>query len=290
MTDIYLTDNTGVILTASSEVSTSWVLTDLDGYFGGVGVRSNDTDRMDSGVFGGPVFRSGREITISGVVDCESVTEAERVARKLSGMFGPTNTGDTYGILRAVRHPFDLTTKVRLDGKPTIAVTRDRFGGRTGRIVTWQIPLYAPDPRMYGPDREYNATPPGTSYGLDWPLFDDGTLSWGETTGVSPEIHNYGNAPAFPTMIVTGNLASGFKLGDGTGNWIEWQNIVVPSTPVVVDFYTHQVLVNGSDQTAALTRRDWWSIPPDSGMSLQFYPIQSGGSAVCRVLVNDTYM
>lgn len=290
MTDIYLTDNTGVILTASSEVSTSWVLTDLDGYFGGVGVRSNDTDRMDSGVFGGPVFRSGREITVSGAVDCESVTEAERVARELSGMFGPTDGGDSYGTLRAVRHPFDLTAEVRLDGKPTIAVTRDRFGGRAGRIVTWQIPLYAPDPRLYGPAKEYIATPPGDDYGLDWPLFGDGLLDWGEIQGVNPAIWNNGNAPAFPSIVVSGTIPSGFQLGDGTGNWLIWQNMVTPSSPVVFDFSTHQVLVNGSDQTASLSRRDWWSIPPESAISLRFLPIQLSASATCRAIVNDTYM
>jgi len=286
-----LTDNAGVVVEAVTGVESGQLLMDLEGWLGGVGVRSDRTDRLGNGTMKTPVWRTGRELTASGITDCDDRQAAEIVARRLSGLFPSPESGNAFGVLAGRHDGGDwLYCDVKLDGTIKITIDADRFGGIDGRIVSWEIPLYADDPYLYSAGRSVRVSSGSGDAGLVWPLFSEGdVLTWGTSDVETTQIVNRGNSEAFPTVTVLGDFPSGFRLGDGHGRWVVWRRPCYPTTPVLVDFATHSVTVGGADQSFALTSRDFWSVPADGVVAPVFEPLQAG-SGYADFVVRDRYL
>ena len=262
----------------------------IDGFPGIVGVRGKTTERLGSGVVAPAVHREGRKITIKGWAHFANRSRTEQpglvadLTRTITGMWAD---GTKDGLLRIQHADEDLSSIVQpTPGSQWKLDTSLDYRG----WLRYQIELLAEDPHLYGQARTYQIVPAGSQFGLHWPLFEeDNVLTWGVMDNAQVMIRNDGNAAALPVAQVIGDFPSGFRLGDGTGHWVTWQRPVAMTSPVVIDFASHAVTVDGSDQSWALTTLDFWQIPPGGRVSPILEPLQAGGGHVF-ITVCDTYL
>ena len=168
-----------------------------------------------------------------------------------------------------------------MDGEPKIDAARD-----LGYVV-WEMPLYSPDPHLYGAARTMHLRPVDTGAGFVWPGFADGFADWGVSGSDEAQLTNAGNAAALPTVTVTVDDGSGFRLSSGARS-VEWVGACSRSVPVVVDM-AGRVLVGGVDRSAQLVRREWLSVPPRGVVSMSLSTLSGGGGSAIAT-VRDTWI
>ncbi|QNV40671.1 hypothetical protein IDM48_04515 [Rothia amarae] len=260
-------------------------LTDLAGFYGGVGVKDDGSQRtLGHGFFAVPSLRTGRELTLSGTLVFDTEQNRLLADRFLSGVLWDGE----FGTLTVTTDDLTLTSTVKLGGE-----IKHSYLGMTALEV--QIPLTAPDPFLYAPARVAQVFPAGFGQGLVYPLFttkrnQDGVpvLDWGKSAPIASALPNEGNADAFPVITVRGDFPAGFSL-TWNGRSITYPSTVAASTPVVVDSKTGSVLVGGMDQTYKLTSRDWFTVPAGSSFQPRITALApSNGWA--DVSLSSTYM
>lgn len=281
-----LTDDSGTVVEASSYYTErpSTVLGDLVGWVGdGPGVRVEQTPRLGDGVLSGRVRREGRSVTISAtslLTDRADVWDWERM---IAGLFG--GDGTRVGTLRVVQDDvFDLEATVQLAGPAKIATNVDNIS------CEWQLPLFCPDPRLYGQPQTVQLVPEGNGAGLEYPLHNGpgGGLVYDGATGQQATLlYNPGTADARPTFTVVGDFASGFRLTVGDAV-IEYPFATFPASPVTVDMSGH-LWIGAQDVQAVLTSRQWATVPAGSAVVARFEPIQANGSGFCNATIRPTY-
>lgn len=136
-------------------------LTDLKGWFGGVGVVATDTQRtLGHGLFEAMAQRTGRPITVQGELYFDDEADRDIADRFLSGLLWDGE----YGEIEVLIGGKSQFARVRLDG----AISHSYIGTRG---ISVQIPLVASDPRIYDAPRMVQVFPAGFGEGLVYPLF-----------------------------------------------------------------------------------------------------------------------
>lgn len=136
-------------------------LTDLIGWYGGVGVNLDSQQRvLGHGTFPGRSTRSAREITVKGTMVFNS--EADRLVadRFLSGVLWDGKEGT----LEVTTGGLTQFATVKLSSE----ISHEYLGTHSLRV---QIPLTASDPFIYAAPRLYQIFPAGAGQGLVFPLF-----------------------------------------------------------------------------------------------------------------------
>ncbi|MEX3609771.1 hypothetical protein VVR12_01825 [Rothia sp. LK2588] len=260
-------------------------LTDLKGWYGGVGVSGDNPQRtLGHGSFPRPSVRTGREITLEGTMVFKDEQTRSIADRFLSGQLWDGEFGD----LTVQTGPETLTATVKLAGE----IGHSYMGISALKV---QIPLVAPDPFLYAPARLYQTYTAGSGVGLKYPAFTtkqdtSGTpvLDWGEANPLSGAFHNAGNATAYPVITVHGSFPAGFRLTSNCKT-VEYPSAVFPSAPVVVDMRAGEVLVDGIDQTYRLTSRQWFDVPAGQSIQPKLEPL-APSQGWADVQISDTYI
>lgn len=138
----------------------SW-FTDLVGFFGGVGVTDQgEARKLGHGFFAAPSLRTGRELTLSGVLIFTTERDRNTADRFLSGLLWDGELGE----LEVTTDTLTLFAQVKLGGE----IKHSYMGTEAVQV---QIPLTAPDPFLYAAPRLYQIFPAGAGEGLVFPLF-----------------------------------------------------------------------------------------------------------------------
>lgn len=138
----------------------SW-LTDVAGWYGGVGVVDGGSQRrLGHGFFPAPSLRTGRELTLSGTLVFQSEADRSIADRFVSGLLWDGEFGE----LQVTTDDLTLFSQVKLGGE-----IKHAYLGTSAMEV--QIPLTAPDPFLYAPARRYQVFPAGAGEGLEYNLF-----------------------------------------------------------------------------------------------------------------------
>lgn len=277
-------DSVGVRLTASwdhdGQISGADLLTKLDGWTGGVGVRSTRADRTGHGTYPEPTTRTGRSLTLGVYVERVNRAAMWEWEREMSGLFPDGGLGR----LEVEADGAVLWCEVGLDGEVKPIVNVD---GLWGEI---ELPLIAPMPWLYGPAQSVTIRPMDQGSGLVYPLYSvGGVLSYGggEYNSVG-SLTNPGNAEAWVTYQVVGEAPSGFRIHTSTGT-IEWSGAVTPSSPAVVDTARSAVLVNGVDLSTRLGVASFAPVPP-RGTATASFELIGGGDATLAATLTPTYL
>lgn len=177
------------------------------------------------------------------------------------------------------------------DGKPVTMRVTDELAVTTRQV--WLVEKYtpflydfayfpfdlafvAPDPRRYAALVTAATNLPSGSTGLVWDL---GTavsglfFDWGTAGTLGQAVFtNTGNAATFPTAVVTGGLASGFRITEiETGDELTYVGNLAAGDSITLDSRTQSATLNtGSDGSAMMTSRDWFSVPPGATRRYQF--------------------
>lgn len=263
------------------------VVESISGIPGSVEMRGETTARLGSGSILTPIYREPREITVKGWMHCtdQSVDVRRAAVQDLAVLIsGMWRDGDELGTLRLVHAGMDRTCRVQpdQDGSWTLDASLDYRGW-----LRWSLDLIAPDPHLYGAARTMQLRPVDTGAGFVWPGFADGFADWGVSGGDEAQLTNAGNAAALPTVTVTVDDGSGFRLSSGARS-VEWVGACSRSVPVVVDM-AGQVLVGGVDRSAQLVRREWLSVPPRGVVSMSLSTLSGGGGSAIAT-VRDTWI
>ena len=164
---------------------TLYLLEDVDGWYGGSGVRRKTTDRYGHGTFMGPGFRDGRAMTLKATILCDGPDERDWQERNVSGMLWDGLVGELW----VDDGETMLGSPVALDGAPQVV----KSGTRALRI---QVPLISEEPFVYSEWREVTLDPPGIGVGFEFPPFTGGRMPVGDNLlidpdGLDPDITQY---------------------------------------------------------------------------------------------------
>lgn len=263
-----------------SEPGVHHVLQDVVGWYGGVGVTGENTQRtLGHGLFPAPSRRTGRALTVKGALLFEDEDERAVVERHLSALFWDGELGT----VTVDDGHLTLSTQAKLDGEIDV----ERWGATALKVA---VPLLCPDPFLYAQGGTTQVSPPGAGVGFSWAdgVFPGGGVDWNEGRNTSARVVNQGNADAYPTITVRGSWPNGFRLTDGR-HAVEYPHAVFDQSPVVVDMRAGSVKVRGADQTHKLTKREWFKVGPGEAITVraaQFAPSTGWADIVLR----DTYI
>lgn len=271
-----------LVLTNQEREMVKFALAGLDGFYGGAGVHTEDTQRqLGHGAFPAKVVRTGRFMTLRGNFTFIDDRQRAIAARYLSSLSWDGGVGK----LIADYDGLELSCSVRIDGQPLV----EHEGAN---VLKLELPLFAPDPFLYAPARRFQVFPAGAGEGLVYPLFTNSrapeNLDWGAGVPLGGAAANQGNADAHPVYTVHGSWPAGFRITTGA-SVIEYPSPVHPSNPVRIDNRTGEVMVAGVDQTYRLTRRDWVTVPAGSAIQPRIEAL-APSTGWCDVTIRDTYI
>ena len=272
MVAVRLTDDNGVVFQTDSDssVHTMNIVTNLDGWLGGVDVNSSKNKRYGDGVFISNITRSGRSLTFEGTQAGLSADRVRTAQRTISSLFSGAPGPSTHvGLLEADDGSGKwLHCNVQPDGK--FQISADQLFG----YISYQLPLYAPDPHLYGAEQDISTGPYTHGTGLSFPIAFP--LDWG-TAGNPGTVQfvNSGLSSTTVTCTVTGGLSAGFQLkrqesgGSVTVNWP-----LLSGDSVTVDTANAAVFINGQSSLGNYTVADeWWTVAPGASCTIQFIPL-----------------
>lgn len=254
---------------------TNQVLTDLEGWWSGPGVRRPDTPRLwTHGSFSERGFREARIITVHG----HAFADSRREAATLTDELNATLADGTRGTFRV--EDVDLGARwahVYLADAPTVV-----WDGNTD--VTYAVDMIAPDPRKYADAAVLTTGPAAPGGALQFDLFAVRSEGGQATEGIpgvldfggigSPgkvTFTNAGTADTAPVFIVRGP-ALGFTITEiASGRRLVYEDIVAPGQTLRLDASDGSVLLDGyADRSRALTRREWTRVPGSGAATYLF--------------------
>lgn len=257
------------------------------GWYDGVDMRRDITARpISTGDFAEKGYKGGRVVSLSGYAKADTIEEAQMLRDQFTSILSDGGYAEM-GVASYIEKPdvqsvvTERFLKVGLEGAPTWIQQTDLY-------ASFKIDLYAPDPRLYSAPRSITLEDSTSKGGLDLPL--DYPLDFqGPTISQAIAIWNVGNTESWPIFIVTGDYYAGFEISDGNSKKVRYEGIVSTASPVLIDLGAGVAMQNGTDKSNLLTRRDWFSIPPNSSIQPRFYPIEDA-FGWCDIIYRDTWI
>lgn len=248
------------------------------GIFDGPDVRTNQTPFSGhDGAMRSRSYRLAATLTLAGWAQAPSRTAAAASRRAFRGTFTgggqwPLTITDVDGVV--------LTMTVELNGAPKTVPWADGCG------FDWQVSLIAADPYQYLPPVVATTGLPTAASGLDWST--GGGLDWtgGATGGLmwgTPgnngllQLTNTGDVEAWPVFTISAATDGAFLtnpiiVNSATGQQLAYTDTLVLGDQVVLRTspYTRAVLKNGVPYRRNLTTAQWFPVPANATISVQF--------------------
>lgn len=250
----------------------------LQGFLDGVDIKRNTTARPNQwGDFREKTLLSSRRMTMTGTAIATSPGQLLSMRDEFTGLL----IDKEYTEISIQNSTGTRYVTVSLDNQPS-------FIQQTDKHAIWKIDLYAPDPRMYGPIRNVLLNDGTVSGGMDYPV--DYPVNYGGSDIVqSFYLSHDGNTDAWPKFIVTGDFFTGFSITNNAGSTITYDGVVTMNAPVTIDTATGTAVQSGVDKSTMLSRREWFSIPPNTAIQPIFLPKQDT-VGWCDIIYRDTWI
>jgi hypothetical protein len=252
--------------------------TALVGWTDGVDIKRNFTPRqMRSGDFQEEGHHAARYISITGMAVAPDIFSLKEMRDDFTGAVMPSKyqtitIEDSFGV---------RSSSVTLGGKTSWVQLTDT-------AANFKLDLYAPDPYVYGPQKQLQVNSisyyGGTSFPVKFPFsFNRPPAS------LSLILENAGNSDSWPTFIATGALPTGFTITNNAGSTVTYSGAVSYSAPVSIDMQRGVAMQNGVDRSDNITERQWFSIPPGTTIQPSFGAL-TPGPGWCDILYHDTWI
>lgn len=191
---------------------------------GGVGVRRESVSRPNAhGDFDTPSFRTGRRVTLQGLILTDSPTKQDHAILQLTGMLASGQKGRFF-----VDNALGTTwADMRLID---VQVSRRVYG----RVADYRIELWGANPRIFGESRTFAAGEPA---------------------------YHYGNFDAIPELTVTGVYASGYTVSASGKSYVVTQALASGQTHRI-DLRSGWLYRNNVLQSGAVSAAGSWTVPP----------------------------
>lgn len=257
-----------------------WDLGDIDGWFGGLGVRADTEDRTGAdGSYDGQPFFAARTVTLSGLLDAPDAGALLTAMRRLTGVLAGRRTGTILveelatGITRSARCRLDVQGRAK----------------RTGELsADWELSVFCPDPLRYGPTLTASTGLPMSGGGLAWPLFEQGVLDWGQPGDPGQvALVNDGTADTPILFRVTAGplgLPDGFEIS-AAGGRLTYATAVPAGQTIWIDTAAGTVRAEGTaDRRSELVRADWLLVPAGGQLTCQFTSLGGAYDSAARLV------
>ena len=257
----------------------AWILSELDGWFGGVGVRSAPVDRLTvDGTIDGLRTFGARVITIGGSVVAPDRGSLMQAMDRIAGVLAGRSRTGTLLVNEEARQMYRQAL-VTLDADTKVAVA-DRLR------ATFSLALYAADPARYSTSTQQvqslRYTPGGLfTIPLTVPIVFGPPGASGFLT-----INNNGNQDAWPVFRFVGPLVNPTVrlVGDRA---ISVVISLAAGQELVIDSKGRTVMLGASSRRGFLSFDSaWFSLPPGSS---QLYFSADSGSGTLTVQWRDAW-
>lgn len=246
------------------------------GIFDGPPVTLNQTDFPNAdGAFRSKNFRPTRTMIINGWAQAASIAGGEASRRAFIGML---NGGGQQTFSVTFMDGLVLTALVELGDTPKATPNALQF--------EWQLTLSANDPYLYGPAVSSSVGLPGAVSGLDWVGLGAGLdwtggglggLVWGATSSNGLlQLANLGPAHAWPVFTISGppsgTLVNPIIVNSTTGETLAYTGTLNPGDTLVITTNptNRSVMLNGTSYRRFLTSAQYFSVAPNSSITIQF--------------------
>lgn len=259
----------------------TWIIQDLEGWFGNVDVRSGDIDKpLADGVFGGPAPFAGRTITVTGTVVSRSRMALQAAFDVLAGVLAGVNRSGTFVVNEVVRQVIKQAT-VRLGGPMLLSRTSDV-------TAKFSLPLFAADPNRYGVELHSQAwLPYQISGGRAYDLVPPRSYGTGGRSGVAT-LANNGDRMAWPVFKIA-YTATNPAVRLAGGPMLKVMTTLAYNESLTIDTGRRTVSVGDYSRRVLLSSdSEWFALPP--GPSDLYYSTENPADyGLITALWRDTY-
>jgi hypothetical protein len=252
--------------------------TALVGWTDGVDIKRNFTPRqMRSGDFQEEGHHAARYISITGMAVAPTNTALKLMRDDFTGAvmpskYQPITVEDSFGV---------RSSTVTLGGKTS-------WIQMTDTVANFKLDLYAPDPYVYGPQKQLQVNSISYYGGATFPAAFPFSFNR-PPSALSLVIDNAGNVDSWPIFVATGDLPTGFTVTNNAGRTVTYSGTVTYNAPVSIDMQRGIAMQNGVDRSDNITQRQWFSIPPGSAIQPSFGAL-TPGPGWCDILYKDTWI
>lgn len=274
----------GLVATSSDTVEfdsngCQWILTGLDGWFGGVGVRGSAIDRpMVDGSFDGPAPFESRTVILEGTViaptEADLSVAMDSVANVWASATGRTGVLQVNELDRGWLGRRQTPAACRLGG-PTMVKRISKLAAE------WSVNVFSPDPRRVSMDAfsavVYRFIPGG---GRSYSFTPDRVYSGVGTSGTATlDSNGRGNTTAYPVIDFSGPIVNPTIIINGVTLGMTISLDAAQS--VTIDTYARTVIQDGAYSRRALLTPDsrFPVITPSTDTSMQFFADSGTGFA-----------
>jgi hypothetical protein len=264
------------------------------GVFDGPDVHLNQSPFVNAdGAQRSRSFRPPKAYVINGWAQGSTVAGIEASRRAFVGLLaggGQSTLTITY------LDGFVATTLVELAGVPKATPAN-------GLEFDWQLTLSAVDPYLYAPTQSYSTSLPNASGGLDWSTgggldwSTGGGLNWGTvgSTGLIT-LMNGGYEESWPVFTITApsdgtTLVNPIIVDTGRSNTLAYTGTLVLGDVVVITTspINRGVTKNGVPYRINLTTAQWFSVLPQSSLTVQFQGTATSQTALLSASLPSAY-
>lgn len=257
------------------DFGTVWFVETDEGWFEPVDERLFESDNPTrDGAYSSPNLDTSRVITLTGWCKAPDIVAGDRARNQ-------------FNALLKRGHLFQLVVEEPVVDK--VAMVKRAGGNATKRgpaEFAWQLILTAPDPQKYAASAstatlglaedapggvQWNG-PAGTT-GVQWggPAGSTGVqyqTGVGET-GVA-QLLNDGTGDSPIRFVITGPVVTPSIVNNNTGDTITYGGTLATGQTLTIDTGTGEVALDGADRRSALTRVDFFTLPPQEVVEVAF--------------------
>lgn len=243
------------VVGAVDDAGVRWTFTSLSGWWESAPLRDRTVDRPSGdGMFAARPYRTGRIITVTGLLRAESRALVAAAVDHVASIQGGGDPG-LFTYLDPDLGP--RSCSVTLTGSPTVDASTIGIG-----MARWQLAFKAADWRKYGAGQSTSTGlrtgGGGLSFPLSFPLLFGTPPSGGRVSFV-----NTGSASTEPVITVSGPFAAGFEVVYiESGQRLRY--VAPVGSDIVLDCQQGTVTTQGQERATNLTIRDWFSVPANS--------------------------
>ena len=252
-----------------------WFVESDEGWFEPVDERLFESDNPTrDGVYSSPSLDTSRVITLTGWCKAPDIVAAD-------------NARNQFNALLKRGHLFQLLVEEPVTDK--VAMVKRAGGNATKRSpleFVWQLILTAPDPQKYAANESTKTTglaqdaPGGVQWngaagstGVQWggPAGSTG-VQWQSGSGETGvrQLVNEGTGDSPIRFVITGPVVTPSIVQTATGDTITYGGTLATGQTLTIDTGTGEVTLDGVDRRSALTRVDFFTLPPGQLVEVAF--------------------
>lgn len=290
----------GITFNSVDANGVEWIADEYEGWDEAPGPRLGMNEKVAAdGTYDSDAYLESRLVIVTGRIYSPTRSAMDAALRQLAGLSGERGRFE----MTVTEPDWTLTSEVRVARKAQIKRI-------TTCAVGFQFAVIAPDPRKYATTESEVTTsmgvPPGGGVMWDGPAGSTG-LVWNNSAGESGviwqtdsgipgiiTITNAGTADAPLSFTFSGatNLPDPGVRNVQTGQRIVYDGSITTGQVLTISSSTEggSVLLDGTNMGPALSQADWFSVPKESSIDIEFTSSGYDPAATMAVRWRDTYI